>query len=105
MTLTEFNPYVRFMDRRNYVSTYPEFIMAYDHRLFYIDSGEIEADINGQNYTICQNQILLILQKHSNAVESAENTLYPSHQKPMPHLRSNQTDLHLGNMAFLNQNV
>jgi AraC-like DNA-binding protein len=60
VTLTEFNPYVRFMDRRNYVSTYPEFIMAYDHRLFYIDSGEIEADINGQNYTICQNQILLI---------------------------------------------
>lgn len=60
MTLRELNPYIRFMDRRNYVSTYPEPILAYDHRLFYVDSGEIEAEIDGLAYTASQNQLLLI---------------------------------------------
>ena len=40
MKIEQINPYVRYIDRRNKIKSYKDFVYAYDHRIFYVENGE-----------------------------------------------------------------
>lgn len=60
MNLSEINPFVRYIEKRNSLMPYKNFVMAYDHRIFYVHNGKINADVAGTTYEINSNKMLII---------------------------------------------
>lgn len=60
MNLSEINPFVRYSEKRKYLLPYKDFVMPYDHRIFYVHNGKIRADVSGSEYEIKSNQMLII---------------------------------------------
>lgn len=63
MELSEFNPFVRYITKRTKYSehiNYPEFIYAYDHRLFFINVGKITFYVNEEKYILSENEMIIL---------------------------------------------
>lgn len=58
--ISEINPFVRYMEKRNSFTAYKNFVMAYDHRIFYVHQGKINADVSGVLYEINAMEFLII---------------------------------------------
>lgn len=51
MDISQFNPYVRYIDKRHAVTEYKDFVAAYDHRLFFVLSGSLEISLENGSHT------------------------------------------------------
>ncbi len=60
MDISQFNPFVRYIDRRKYITEYPEFLLAYDHRFFYSIDGVLKIFVNDSVYYLNKNEALII---------------------------------------------
>lgn len=60
MNLCEMNPFVRYIEKRNSFAVYKKFVLAYDHRVFYVRNGRINADVSGMLFEINSNEMLII---------------------------------------------
>ncbi|MDY3928774.1 MAG: AraC family transcriptional regulator [Clostridia bacterium] len=62
MGLHTFNPFIRYITKRTTITTvnkYPDYMYAYDHRLFFIASGEMDFYLNGVKYTLTENEAII----------------------------------------------
>ena len=55
-----FDPYVRFINRRNLANSYPNLIYAFDYRLFYPVNGSIDVETGGKCITLETFALLII---------------------------------------------
>lgn len=60
MDISQFNPYVRYIDKRNAGTEYKEAVAAYDHRLFFVSSGKLKVFLESGIKTLCENQCVII---------------------------------------------
>ena len=63
MELSKFNPFVRYITKRTKHSEhtdYPEFIYAYDHRLFFVTVGKITFYVNDEKYILSENEAIIL---------------------------------------------
>ncbi len=60
MNIHEFNPFVRFMDKRRGGTPYSDFVLAYDHRLFYVTLGGIRVLYEGNDVLLREGQAVII---------------------------------------------
>lgn len=60
MELCELNPCLRYVQKRTIKQSYREPALAYDHRLFYLLSGELIIEANDREYTLTADTVLLI---------------------------------------------
>jgi len=60
MNMTEFNPFVRYMDKRDNFFTGKIESKAYDYRLFYIIKGSTELIVEGESHILKSNDIAII---------------------------------------------
>lgn len=59
MNINEINPFVRFAEKRSFFAGYGSFVMAYDHRIFYVHSGKIYARTESGAYEIGKNKLIV----------------------------------------------
>lgn len=60
MDISQFNPYVRYIDKRHAVTEYKDFVAAYDHRLFFVLSGSLEISLENGSHTLSEGQSIII---------------------------------------------
>ncbi len=60
MNIALLNPFVRYIDKRKNVPKYSEFVLAYDHRMFYVKKGCAEIFVKSTCYSLKENEILII---------------------------------------------
>lgn len=60
MKAEEFNPYVRFVAHRNGAMAYNDFLCAYDHRAFFVLSGEILFEFEKTKKLVSPQGIIII---------------------------------------------
>lgn len=60
MTLLEINPYVRYVDKRDETTHYTDFVMSFDHRLFYVETGSFGLVTENENHEIHSNQLIIL---------------------------------------------
>ena len=60
MKIEQINPYVRYIDKRNKIKSYKDFVYAYDHRIFYVERGEIQIETGGEIFTVRENSMMII---------------------------------------------
>lgn len=56
----EFNPYVRYVNKVTNCMPYPEFLCAFDHRLFFVTEGSFKAELEDCTYTLASGDILTL---------------------------------------------
>ena len=63
MELSKFNPFVRYIAKRTHKNeniNYPEFIYAYDHRLFFVNIGKITFYTDSEKHIVSENEAIII---------------------------------------------
>ena len=76
MNLNNINPFARFVEKRRSVFPYINYVMAYDHRIFYVYSGSISADVSGECYEVNSNEMLIIPPAVKYKLNFSENILF-----------------------------
>lgn len=60
MDISQFNPYVRYIDKRRAGSEYKEPVAAYDHRLFFVSSGSLKIFLSDRETKLSEGQSIII---------------------------------------------
>lgn len=60
MNVSEFNPLIRFMDKRRGGVPYTDFVLAYDHRLFFVVSGSVRVFFGDKSANLSEGQSIII---------------------------------------------
>ena len=60
MNIALLNPFVRYIDKRQNIPIYSEFVLAYDHRMFYAKKGSAKIFVNDKCYNLNENEALII---------------------------------------------
>jgi len=55
-----FNPYVRYVNKVTRCIPYPEFLCAFDHRLFFVTSGTFTAELTDRSFRLSAGDILTL---------------------------------------------
>ncbi len=60
MDISQFNPYVRYIDKRHAGTEYKDFVAAYDHRLFFVLSGNLKVFFTDRAADLSEGQSVII---------------------------------------------
>ena len=56
----EFNPYVRFINKRSFLSPYPEMVYAYDFRMLYLLAGTIKLELENDTLQLAKEDLVTL---------------------------------------------
>lgn len=60
MEISEFNPYVRFFQLVSVPISYPQRVLAYDHRLFYLRKGSLAVELERERFALDAGGLLVL---------------------------------------------
>ena len=72
MEISQFNPFIRYIDKRKYTDEYKEAVKAYDHRLFYVSKGTIRAYVGKETINLKDNEMIILPPAYSYRLEVLE---------------------------------
>ncbi|MBQ7040378.1 MAG: AraC family transcriptional regulator [Clostridia bacterium] len=56
----KFNPHVRYINKVTICLPYPEFLCAFDHRMFFVTSGSFKAELYDKTFVLSEGDILTL---------------------------------------------
>lgn len=59
MEFQDFNPYLRYIDKVKLHDSYPQFLRAYDFRLFYVIKGYISVEFENQKFSLYEKDLII----------------------------------------------
>lgn len=60
MDISQFNPLIRYIDKRCNLNSYFNSVVAFDHRFFYVSKGEIHIVLNDKKFILKVNEALIV---------------------------------------------
>lgn len=79
MEISKFNPFVRYITKRSYKNKntiYSDYVLAYDHRLFFVNGEKITFYVDNEKYTLSENEAIIIPPATPYRVELPDNYEY-----------------------------